>query len=155
MSGDDRYEDHISAVLQECPSVDRDALRSAFQKYEEEFFIPPQDAIRSIIRRFKSETDAQPTATTRTGQSNRQTKKVSRLSELKSDDRDIEIEVEIVSHNVREQMIRGESKSIALVCLKTTLGKREVEREHVGNTKTGATTATLHPVRSFALKEHP
>ena len=113
MSGDDRYEDHISAVLQECPGVDRDEIRSAFQKYEEEFFIPPQDAIRSIIRRFKSETDAQPTATARTGQSNRQTKKVSRLSELKSDDRDIEIEVEIVSHNVREQMIRGESKSIA------------------------------------------
>ena len=63
MAGDDRYEDHISAVLQECPGVDRDEIRSAFQKYEEEFFIPPQDAIRSIIRRFKSETDAQPTAT--------------------------------------------------------------------------------------------
>ncbi|MED5291928.1 MAG: hypothetical protein VX778_06825, partial [Candidatus Thermoplasmatota archaeon] len=112
MSGDDRYDDHISAVLQECPGVDRDEIKAAFQKYEDEFFIPPQDAIRSIIRRFKSETDTKPT-TTKAGQSNRTTKKVSRLSELKSDDRDIEIEVEIVSHNVREQMIRGESKSIA------------------------------------------
>jgi len=111
MSGDDRYDDHISAVLQECPGVDRDEIKAAFQKYEEEFFIPPQDAIRSIIRRFKSETDTKPAA--KAGQSNRTTKKVNRLSELKSDDRDIEIEVEIVSHNVREQMIRGESKSIA------------------------------------------
>ena len=111
MSGDDRYDDHISAVLQECPGVDRDEIKAAFQKYEEEFFIPPQDAIRSIIRRFKSETDTKPAA--KAGQTNRTTKKVNRLSELKSDDRDIEIEVEIVSHNVREQMIRGESKSIA------------------------------------------
>ena len=60
MSDEDRYNDHISAVLQECPGADRDEVKSAFQKYEEEFFIPPQDAIRSIIRRFKSESDASP-----------------------------------------------------------------------------------------------
>ena len=113
MSDEDRYNDHISAVLQECPGADRDEVKSAFQKYEEEFFIPPQDAIRSIIRRFKSESDAAPSTPKTSGKSNRPTKKVSRLSELKADDRDIEIEVEIVSHNVREQMIRGESKSIA------------------------------------------
>ena len=113
MSDEDRYNDHISAVLQECPGADRDEVKSAFQKYEEEFFIPPQDAIRSIIRRFKSESDATPTTPKTAGQSNRPTKKVSRLSELKANDRDIENEVEIVSHNVREQMIRGESKSIA------------------------------------------
>lgn len=113
LSDEDRYNDHISAVLQECPGVDRDEVQSAFQKYEEEFFIPPQDAIRSIIRRFKSELDSSPTASTSSGQTNRPTRKVNRLSELKADDRDIEIEVEIVSHNMREQMIRGESKSIA------------------------------------------
>ena len=113
MSDENRYNDHISAVLQECPDVDRDEVQSAFQKYEEEFFIPPQDAIRSIIRRFKSESESSPAASTSFGQTNRPTRKVNRLSELKADDRDIEIEVEIVSHNVREQMIRGESKSIA------------------------------------------
>lgn len=113
LSDEDRYNDHISAVLQECPGVDRDEVQSAFQKYEEEFFIPPQDAIRSIIRRFKSESESSPTASASSGQTNRPTRKVNRLSELKADDRDIEIEVEIVSHNLREQMIRGESKSIA------------------------------------------
>ena len=113
LSDENRYNDHISAVLQECPGVDRDEVQSAFQKYEEEFFIPPQDAIRSIIRRFKSESESSPAASTSFGQTNRPTRKVNRLSELKADDRDIEIEVEIVSHNVREQMIRGESKSIA------------------------------------------
>ena len=113
LSDENRYNDHISAVLQECPGADRDEVQSAFQKYEEEFFIPPQDAIRSIIRRFKSESESSPAASTSFGQTNRPTRKVNRLSELKADDRDIEIEVEIVSHNVREQMIRGESKSIA------------------------------------------
>ncbi len=113
LSDEDRYNDHISAVLQECPGVDRDEIQSAFQKYEEEFFIPPQDAIRSIIRRFKSESDSTPAVSTSSGQNNRPTRKVTRLSELKADDRDIEIEVEIVSHNLREQMVRGESKSIA------------------------------------------
>ena len=98
MSDEDRYNDHIAAVLQECPGVDREAVKSAFQKYEEEFFIPPQDAIRSIVRRFKSESDATPATKKSSGQSNRPTKKVNRLSELKADDRDIEIEVEIVSH---------------------------------------------------------
>ncbi|MGB1898338.1 MAG: hypothetical protein ACPHRB_05830, partial [Candidatus Poseidoniaceae archaeon] len=62
MADEDRYNDHISAVLQECPGADREEVKSAFKKYEEEFFIPPQDAIRSIIRRFKSESDATPAA---------------------------------------------------------------------------------------------
>ena len=113
LSDDDRYAGHIAAVLQECPDADEGEIRSAFVKYEVEFFIPPQDAIRSIVRRFKSESDAPSTQTGASGQTKRPTKKVSSLSELKGDDRDIEIEVEIVSHNVREQMIRGESKSIS------------------------------------------
>ena len=113
MSGDDRYAGHIAAVLQECPGADQDEIRSAFVKYEEEFFIPPQDAIRSIVRRFRSESDAPASQGGASGQTKRPTKKVNALSELKADDRDIEIEVEIVSHNVREQMIRGESKSIS------------------------------------------
>ena len=113
MSGGDRYAGHIAAVLQECPDADQDEIRSAFVKYEEEFFIPPQDAIRSIVRRFRSESDTPTSQTGASGQTKKPSKKVSSLSELKADDREIEIEVEIVSHNVREQMIRGESKSIS------------------------------------------
>ena len=75
MSDEDRYNDHIAAVLQECPGADRDEVKSAFQKYEEEFFIPPQDAIRSIVRRFKSESDTAPVAKSSGGQSNRPTRK--------------------------------------------------------------------------------
>ena len=59
------------------------------------------------------------------------------MSELKADDHDIEIEVEIVSHNVREQMIRGESKSIAFGLLEDDPWQEEIKNETVGNTKIG------------------
>jgi len=111
---EDKYEDHINAVLSECPSADREEVREAFAKYESEFYIPPQDALRSIIRRFKG--DIAPSSTTSTGSSSQKqsvSKKVASLTELSATDRDIEIEVEIISHNLREQTIRGEQKQIA------------------------------------------
>ena len=104
---DDKYESHIKAVLSECPEANTDEIRAAFVKYEEEFYIPPQDALRSIIRRFQG--DKTPTSSNNSGSQTRQTKKVASLSELSGTDRDIEIEVEVVSHNLREQTIRGES----------------------------------------------
>jgi len=111
---EDKYEDHINAVLSECPSADREEVREAFAKYESEFYIPPQDALRSIIRRFKG--DIAPSSTTSTSSSSQKqsvSKKVASLTELSATDRDIEIEVEIISHNLREQTIRGEQKQIA------------------------------------------
>ena len=108
---DDKYETHIKAVLSECPQADTDEVKAAFIKYEEEFYIPPQDALRSIIRRFQG--DQAPTKTGSPTKQPSQTKKVTSLSELTATDRDVEIEVEVVSHNLREQTIRGEQKQIA------------------------------------------
>lgn len=108
---DDKYQSHIKAVLSECPDADTDEVKAAFIKYEQEFYIPPQDALRSIIRRFQS--DQAPKSSTISNQQPRQTKKVALLSELAAADRDVEIEVEVVSHNLREQTIRGEQKQIA------------------------------------------
>lgn len=108
---DDKYQSHIKAVLSECPDADTDEIKAAFIKYEQEFYIPPQDALRSIIRRFQS--DQAPKSSTISNQQPRQTKKVALLSELAAADRDVEIEVEVVSHNLREQTIRGEQKQIA------------------------------------------
>ena len=107
----DKYESHIKAVLSECPDANTDEIKAAFIKYEEEFYIPPQDALRSIIRRFQG--DATPKSSLSSNQQPKQTKKVSALSELSGTDRDIEIEVEVISHNLREQTIRGEQKQIA------------------------------------------
>ena len=49
----EKYETHVNAILAECPDADPKDIAEAFAKYETEFYIPPQDAMRSILRRFK------------------------------------------------------------------------------------------------------
>ena len=110
---ENKYEQHINAVLSECPDADSEEIKAAFEKYETEFYIPPQDALRSIIRRFKGEITPQASTGSNTNHEPKVSKKVVSLTELSSTDRDIEIEVEIISHNLREQTIRGEQKQIA------------------------------------------
>jgi len=111
----EKYETHVKAILAECPEADPKEVAEAFAKYETEFYIPPQDAMRSILRRFKGEQTVPTNRSTSQGASStpRNTKKVTKLSELNGNDKDIEIEVEIISHNMREQTIRGEQKQIA------------------------------------------
>ena len=111
----EKYETHVSAILSECPEADPKEVAEAFAKYETEFYIPPQDAMRSILRRFKGEQSVPTNKSPSQGGSSapRNSRKVSRLSELNGEDKDIEIEVEIISHNMREQTIRGEQKQIA------------------------------------------
>lgn len=109
---DDKYADYIAAVTKECPDATPDDIAEAFRKYEEEFYIPPQDAMRSVIRRFQSGTSPGGSST-KSGLSKAATKKVSTFAELNGSDRDVEIEVSIVTHNVRDQLIRGEEKQIA------------------------------------------
>ena len=110
---EEKYEDHINAVLSECPNADRKEVGEAFEKYESEFYIPPQDALRSIVRRFKGDMAPSTTTTNSSTEKSSVSKKVASLTELSATDRDIEIEVEIISHNIREQTIRGEQKQIA------------------------------------------
>lgn len=106
----EKYADYVQAVLKECPDADEGEIAEAFAKYENEFYIPPQDAMRSVLRRFQSGTSP----TTAAGSTaTRQVKKVAGLGELSATDRDVEIEVSIVTHNVRDQLIRGEEKQIA------------------------------------------
>ena len=105
-----KYADYVEAVQKECPDADATEIAEAFAKYEQEFYIPPQDAMRSVLRRFQSGTSPAPTGE---GTTTRETKKVAGLSELTGSDRDVEIEVAIITHNIRDQMIRGEEKQIA------------------------------------------
>ena len=105
-----KYADYVEAVQKECPDADATEIAEAFAKYEQEFYIPPQDAMRSVLRRFQSGTSPTPSGGANT---TRETKKVAGLSELTGSDRDVEIEVAIITHNIRDQMIRGEEKQIA------------------------------------------
>jgi hypothetical protein len=98
---DGQFDSYIEAVKKECPDADSETIAAAFLKYQDDFKIPPQDSMRSIIRSLNS---SKSVPNSRAGDSSsssqpRATKKVERLNELKADDKEIEIEVEIISHN--------------------------------------------------------
>ena len=96
------YEIHVQEVLKQVPDADPVKVAEAFTRYEKDFLIPPVDAMRSVLRRFQSDKGiVQPSSKTGGGEqrSPLPVKKVTSLSELGSDDRNVEIEVEIESRN--------------------------------------------------------
>ena len=109
------YEAHVSEVIKQVPEADPEKVAEAFARYEKDFLIPPEDAMRSVLRRFQSDNGAPVQSNQQSSGSQRQSlpiKKVERLSDLSADDRNVEIEVEIVTHNPRTTMVRGEEKIV-------------------------------------------
>ena len=110
------YEAHVAEVIKQVPEADPEKVTEAFARYEKDFLIPPEDAMRSVLRRFQSDSGmpSQPNQQS-SSSSQRQSipiKKVEKLSDLSGDDRNVEIEVEIVTHNPRTTMVRGEEKIV-------------------------------------------
>ncbi len=113
---DHPYGDHVALVLEACPEANENEVVTAFRQYEEEFLIPPQDAIHSIIRKLQvNSTPKTGGGANRSGAGRpaRPVVSVERLEELSGDDQNVEITVRIVSHNLREQTVRGEVRNIA------------------------------------------
>jgi ssDNA-binding replication factor A large subunit len=110
MSNIEKYNLQIIAVKQECPDSDENEVAEEFRRYEEEFLIPPEDALRSVIRKFLLATGKEES---NFSMPQKVEKKVNRFSELGSDDKNITIEVFVASYTPRIQMIRGEEKQIA------------------------------------------
>ena len=109
------YEAHVSEVIKQVPEADPEKVAEAFARYEKDFLIPPEDAMRSVLRRFQSDTGSPVQSNQQSSGSQRQSlpiKKVEMLSDLSADDRNVEIEVEIVTHNPRTTMVRGEEKIV-------------------------------------------
>ena len=111
MSDQTKYASQIAVVKQECLDADEDEIGKEFARYEEDFLIPPEDALRSVVRKFQVSTGVE--ATPNTSAPVREEKKVGRFSELNADDRNVTIEVAVVSYTPRTQMVRGEEKQIA------------------------------------------
>ena len=87
------YEAHVSEVLKQVPDADPQKVAEAFSRYEKDFLIPPEDAMRSVLRRFQSDTGAPVQSNQQSAGSQRQSmpiKKVERLSDLSADDRNVD-----------------------------------------------------------------
>lgn len=110
----DDYEVHVAEVVKQVPEADPVKVAEAFARYEKDFLIPPEDAIRSVLRRFQTETGVVPKSQPKSN-NQKQTqpvKKVELLSDLSADDRNVEVEVQIITHNPRTTMVRGEEKVV-------------------------------------------
>ena len=49
------YEVHVAEVINQVPEADPEKVAEAFARYEKDFLIPPEDAMRSVLRRFQSD----------------------------------------------------------------------------------------------------
>ncbi|MED6296923.1 MAG: hypothetical protein VX828_01350, partial [Candidatus Thermoplasmatota archaeon] len=104
------YDPFVKQITDEISDVDAEEVRAEFQKYEEQFRIEPGDALRSIMNRFKSanaETSMPAPVSAPVGRT------VKSFAELGPNDRDVTIEVRVVSYTPRVQMVRGEERQIA------------------------------------------
>jgi len=106
---EDKYDTEVRLVLQECKDANPEEVAKEFERYENEFLIPPRDALRSVVRKFM-EPDSDADKTVRAPAPS--VKKASKFSELGSDDRNVTIEVLVVSYNSRAQQVRGEERQI-------------------------------------------
>lgn len=106
---DGKYETEVKLVLQEASNADPEEVAKEFERYENEFLIPPRDALRSVVRKFM---DPGSNADTTISQPALEAKKVARFSELGSNDRNVSIEVMVSTYNSRMQQVRGEERQI-------------------------------------------
>ena len=110
----EEYKDHIDFVLESCPDAKPEDIASELARYENEFKIPAQDAVHSVIRKFKSNADVPVSKSSgTTSRTSAPQKKVEKLDELKGDDKNVVIEVKIISNFSRESTIRGELRTTA------------------------------------------
>ena len=56
------YANQIAVVKQECPDANDEEIGKEFQRYESDFLIPPEDALRSVIRKFQAATGVEVTS---------------------------------------------------------------------------------------------
>jgi replication factor A1 len=111
MSNQEEFEQEISAVKEAVPDADEQAIAAEFTRYRDEFLVPPKHALRSVIEHFQKEAGMEvnaPKTSTRSV-----AKSVERFSNLASDDKNVTIEVEVVTYVPRMTMVRGEEKQTA------------------------------------------
>jgi len=111
MADFESYEAQIAVVKEECPEAEIDEIGKEFARYEKEFLIPPEDALRSVLMKFGGATGGK----SQKGNEStpRPEKKVDRFTELAADDRNVTIEVSVVSYTPRIQTVRGEERQVA------------------------------------------
>ena len=128
MSDDGRYVTQIAVVKEECKDADEPEIIKELKRYEEEFLIPPEDALRSVIRKFQIAAGQEVSTISSRSRPAIAEKKVTKFSELKDDDKNVTIEVAVVSYIPKIQTVRGEERQIAYGWVEDSPWEGERER---------------------------
>lgn len=128
MSEDGRYAAQIAVVKEECEGADETEIINEFRRYEEDFLIPPEDALRSVVRKFQIAAGKDVSTISSPSRTAPPQKKVTRFSELKEDDKNVTIEVAVVSYIPKIQTVRGEERQIAYGWIEDSPWEGERER---------------------------
>ena len=143
MADKERYMAQIALVKEECKDVDEDEVAKEFERYENEFLIPPNDAVRSVILKFQKASGKEMESFP--GSSPRVEKKVERFKDLDSEDKNITIEVAVVTYVPRVQMVRGEEKQIAFGWIEDNPWESTDKRERWDFKDWGSHSENLRP----------
>lgn len=79
MTVDGKYANLVATVKEECKDASEDEIAEEFRRYEEEFLIPPEDAMRSVIRKFQAAAGIEATGSTSSGAPPPSVRKVDRI----------------------------------------------------------------------------
>ena len=142
MTEDGRYTAQVTVVKQECPDADDSEIEEEFRRYEEEFLIPPEDALRSVVRKFQTASGMEVTNLASPAKAE---KKVNRFSELGADDRNVTIEVAVISYTPRIQMVRGEERQVAFGWIEDNPWENSGQRERWDYKDWGEQSENLAP----------
>ena len=142
MTEDGKYTAQVTVVKQECPEADDSEIEEEFRRYEEEFLIPPEDALRSVVRKFQTASGME---VTNLASPAKVEKKVNRFSELGADDRNVTIEVAVISYSPRIQMVRGEERQVAFGWIEDNPWENSDQRERWDYKDWGEQSENLAP----------
>ena len=143
MSDLETYKRFVEIVLKECEGADENEVATEFRRYQDDFLIPPDESMRSIIRKFSP--DGSEGSLTQGERWKAIEKKVERFSEIESEDRNITIEAQIVSYTPKSQMVRGEERQIAFGWIEDNPWKDSNQRERWDYTDWGGNHERLTP----------
>ena len=143
MSDLETYKRFVEIVLKECDGADENEVATEFRRYQDDFLIPPDESMRSIIRKFSP--DGSEGSLSQGERWKAIEKKVERFSEIESEDRNITIEAQIVSYTPKSQMVRGEERKIAFGWIEDNPWKDSNQRERWDYTDWGSNHERLTP----------
>ena len=136
----EELENAIKTVLEQCPDASEEDVKTEFERYERDFLIPPKDALRSVLRKFSAGDVKISTSNT-----TRESKKVENFNSLSGEDKNIEIEVKVISFNPWSREIRGQQRQMGYGMIEEDPWGKSNTRQRWKYTDWGNHSETMKP----------